>query len=242
MDALRMKMEKLVQKIDDTDGDTEDKQDMVKSLETKISENELVSEDLRRRIKAVRLQLTDIQNKTKRAEEKAIEYEKQTKENNQKISILSQEADLRDEYYVEIEEKMSRAKLDHMELSGAYQDARSRSQLLLNEIEKVKTLKKVKQNLVEKLEGTIRRKSEQLGKLTEANIQSKNFEQDALKTTQSMDSCIKENKSKEALAKNDIERMKKEIELKQIEIDEKRLEREKIESELQQLVNDLDEI
>ncbi|XP_066917458.1 tropomyosin-2-like [Clytia hemisphaerica] len=242
MDALRIKMEKLVQKIDDTDGDTEDKQDMVKSLENKISENELVSEDLRRRIKAVRLQLTDIQNKTKKAEDKAIEYEKQTKENNQRISVLTEEADLRDEYYVEIEEKMCRAKLDHMELSGAFQDARSRSQLLFSEIEKVKSLKKTKQNLVEKLEGTIRRKSEQLDKLTETNVQNENFERDALKTTQSMDSCIKENKSKEALARSDIERMEKEIESKQIEINEKRLEREKIESELQELVDDLDEV
>jgi len=143
MEILRDKIEKLTERIDRAENISEEASCRMKDLVEQINENELYSEDIKRRYKCARKRIDEVNAKTLRAEEQAIIYEQKTEKNQEIIKRLELESNKKEEVHIRTEEMTNKAKMHHMALSGAYEDARSRKQLLLKEIEKVSTSSKV---------------------------------------------------------------------------------------------------
>ena len=143
MEILRNKIEKLTERIDEAENLREESLDMIKDLEEQINENELYSEDLRRHCKSTKQRIGEVQAKILQGEKQARIYERRIEENEVILTRLEQESNEKEDACIRTEELMSKAKMDHMTLSGAYEDARSRKQLLLKEIEKVSNLTNV---------------------------------------------------------------------------------------------------
>ena len=241
-EALRKKLEKLVNKIDQAEDNADNSIAKTNSLQEDICENETLSEDLKRRISCAKKQLTSTLSRVDETRAKLESHEVNLARNEAANEKLSQEADLKEDLYNEIETKSAKSKLDHMELSGAYEDARSRKQLLSNEIEKMKTMRRKHELHSGELLNRIEASNKQLESLSHRSERNLSFEEHAETATANIDSHIQRNQSLEDEAKQGIDVLKNEIKSKLAEIEVTRHERQKLEAEIQQIVDDIDTV
>ena len=242
MELLRKKIESLINKTDEAEDSIENCSSMKKDLKELISDNETLSEDLKRRIIFTRTQLASTRSKTEEVLSKIKFYEEKVNENERINSKLAGEADQKEEQCNEIEIKSAKAKLDHMELSGAYEDARSRKQLLTNEIEKVKSLREHHEEHAQSLEKRIQKANNRLDDLSQQSQQNQSFEEHVENATAHIGTHIQSNRSKEDNAKLGIDALNIDIQSKQNEIKETIQQREQLETEIEQLLNEIETV
>lgn len=242
MDVLKEKVESLNKNISTTEARTEEINEEIKRQEEKHAQNIREIEDLKRYVKETRKNIEDTNDKIDQVENQVLRFQRVTRDNNVKINKLESRGAAMEEESLKIEGKIAEAKDLHMELSGEYQQARSRKQLIQSELKKVQELLAKNEKRRDELTRMLSRHNSKLGKLAISSDKDTDSKESAEENEKEMAENLQMARSKQRVARQEVITIQLEIKKRMDDIERVKKQKEDVEKELKQIIDELDKI